>query len=128
MINYDVLPKILLNNGFKEAKDRYKELSIKMAFLYGYKYEIVIDPPYIRLMQGPHKKGEWIQKVGIDELIGIFVYLKMDENQKEKINVVNIASWYNDVIMKNSINPEYIKGLEPFEKKIIKLFETFELK
>jgi len=128
MTNYEELPAILLDNGFKKLKNRYEKTSVKKAFRYGYKYEILIDPPYIRLMQGPQRKGEWIQSLNLHEVIGIFVYLQLNENQKEKIKPESIASRYEDIILRSSIDPVYEKGLEPFEKKIVELFESFDLK
>ena len=127
-IFFDDIPEYLLLNGFKEIKTRYPNESVKKAFRYGYKYEILIDPPYLRLMAGSQRKGEWVKSIKIHEFIGILVYLKLSEKQKEKVNVVNVSNMYSEAIIRNSFEKNFIDSLFPFEKKIINLYESFELK
>jgi len=128
MTNYEDLPSILLDNGFKELKNRYEKSSVKKAFRYGYNYEILIDPPRIRLMKRSQRKCEWNQPLNLHEVIGIFVYLQLNEKQKEKIKPENIASRYDDIMIRIAMDPGYEKGLEPIEKKIVEMFESFDLK
>ena len=130
MINYKELPEILLDNGFKEVKNRYteSESKYKKAFRYGTKYEFLIDEPNIRYLEGPIGKGAWINEISEDQLKGIFVFLKLSFSQKKNLIATDIYRRYLKIIEDNSRFEGNEELLYLFEKKIVKLFETLDLR
>lgn len=130
MIKYYELPEILLDNGFKEVKNRYteSEAKFKKAFRFGNKYEFVIDEPNIRYFEGPIGKGAWIDEISEDQLKGIFVFLKLSFSQKKNLIATDIYRRYLKIIEDNSRFEGNEKLLYLFEKKIVELFETIDLK
>lgn len=125
-IDLETLHAILSENGFTEIIGYYSESTKRYFFQYKSKYKIIVENESVFYREGSSPKHD--RQLTRSQLIGIFVYLKLGRKYNRFLTPMEISRRYFKIKEDNARFENNEKILSPFEKKIVELFEAFDLK